>query len=124
MTQVTLTLTELAFRGEAIGRLDGRVVFVAYGLPGEEVVVELIEERRDFARGRIVEILKPSPDRVEAPCVYYGRCGGCSLQHADYAAQLEFKRHMVVEQLRRIGHFESAEELVRPAIGMLSPWEY
>jgi 23S rRNA (uracil1939-C5)-methyltransferase len=119
-----LTLTDLASGGDAIGRLEGRVVFVPFGLPGEEVVVELVEERRDFARGRIVQLLKPSPDRVEAPCPYYGECGGCSLQHADYSAQLEFKRRVVVEQLRRIGHFGEAAGLVLPTIGMISPWEY
>jgi 23S rRNA (uracil1939-C5)-methyltransferase len=119
-----LTLTDLAFGGEAIGRLDGRVVFVPYGLPGEEVVIELTDVRRDFARGRIVQVLKPSPERVEPPCPYYGECGGCSLQHADYAAQLEFKRQVVVEQLRRLSHIDDANSLVGRTIGMMSPWEY
>ena len=119
-----ISLTDLAFGGEAIGRLEGRVVFVPYGLPGEEVAVELTEDRRDFARGRIVGILKASPERVQPPCQYYGECGGCSLQHADYPAQLEFKRKVVVEQLRRIGHVERAAELVLPTIGMISPWGY
>jgi 23S rRNA (uracil1939-C5)-methyltransferase len=124
MTTVTLNLTDLAFGGEAIGRLDGRVVFVPFGLPGEEVVVELTEDKHDFARGRIVEILRPSPDRVRGPCPYFGECGGCSLQHAEYSAQLTFKRSIVVEQLRRIGHFADADSLVLPTIGMISPWEY
>lgn len=124
MTQVQLRLTDFAFGGEALGRLDGRVVFVPFGLPGEEVSVELTEERRDYARGRIVEVREPSPDRVPPPCPYFGTCGGCSLQHAAYPAQLAFKRRIVVEQLRRIGRFEDAERLVQPTIGMLSPWEY
>jgi 23S rRNA (uracil1939-C5)-methyltransferase len=124
MTEVTLQLTDLAHGGEALGRLDGRVVFVPYGLPGETVKVELVEERRDFARGNLLEVLSPAPSRVEPPCRYYGECGGCSLQHADYQAQLEFKRQVVVEQLGRIGHFEQAAALVRPTIGMISPWEY
>lgn len=124
MTHVQLTLTDLAFGGEAIGRLDGRVVFVPFGLPGERVVIELSEERRDYARGRIVEVLEPSPERVAPPCPYFGSCGGCSLQHAAYPAQLAFKRRVVIEQLRRIGHIEQAEQLVQPTIGMLSPWEY
>ena len=120
-----LTLTDLAFGGDAIGRLDGRVVFVPYGLPGERVAVELTEERRDFARGRIVEVLEPSSARVEPPCPYYrAGCGGCQLQHLDYPAQLEFKRRVVVEQLRRLAHFGEAAELVRPTIGMVRPWEY
>jgi 23S rRNA (uracil1939-C5)-methyltransferase len=124
MTEVVLTLTDFAFGGEALGRLDGRVVFVPYGLPGETVRVELVSEQRDYARGNLLEVLTPAPERVEPPCPYYGTCGGCSLQHADYAAQLAFKRRVVAEQLGRIGHFSDAAALVRPTIGMVSPWEY
>ena len=124
MTTATLTLTDLAFGGEAIGRLDGRVVFVPFGLPGETVLVELVEDKTDFARGRILELLEPSPERVKPPCPYYFECGGCSLQHAAYPAQLAFKRQVVVEQLRRIGHFAEAGDLVLPTIGMVAPWEY
>jgi 23S rRNA (uracil1939-C5)-methyltransferase len=117
-------LTDLAHGGDSIGRLQGRVVFMPYGLPGETVRVELTEERRDFARGRIVEVLEASPSRVEPPCPYYGECGGCSLQHAEYSVQLGYKRRLIVQQLERIGRFDNAGELVRPTIGMLSPWEY
>ena len=124
MTTTTLTLTDLAFGGEAIGRLDGRVIFVPFGLPGETVLVELVEDKADFGRGRILEILEPSTERVRPPCPYYFECGGCSLQHAAYTAQLAFKRQVVVEQLRRIGHFAEADGLVLPTIGMVSPWEY
>jgi 23S rRNA (uracil1939-C5)-methyltransferase len=124
MATATLTLTDLAFGGEAIGRLDGRVIFVPFGLPGETVLVELIEDKHDFGRARILEVLDPSPDRVTPPCPYYFECGGCSFQHAAYSAQLAFKRQVVVEQLRRIGHFPEPDDLVRPTIGMLSPWEY
>ena len=95
-----------------------------FGLPGETVSVELTEERRDFARGRIVEVLKASPERVEPRCEYFGECGGCSFQHLSYPEQLALKRRIIVEQLRRIGQLDTAESLVRPAIGMLSPWEY
>ena len=124
MTEAILTLTDFAFGGEALGRLDGRVVFVPYALPGEKVRVELVSEQRDYARGNLLEVLTPAPSRVDPPCPYYGECGGCSLQHAEYAAQLAFKQHVVIEQLGRLGHFSAAESLVRPTIGMISPWEY
>ncbi|MCC7106160.1 MAG: class I SAM-dependent RNA methyltransferase [Chloroflexi bacterium] len=128
MTEATTTvrarLTDLAFGGEAIARIDGQVVFVPFGLPGEEVELEIVERKKDFCRGHITRIVEPSPERVEAPCPYFGECGGCSLQHASYPAQLAWKRSVVVDQLRRIGHFQHADELILPALGMVDPWAY
>lgn len=109
-----------------MGRLaDGRVVFVPRALPGERGVVRLTEERRDFARAELLEVLDSAAGRIEAPCPYYRTgCGGCSWQHAEYGLQLLIKERIVVDQLRRIGHFAEAEDLVRPTIGMLEPWNY
>ncbi len=95
------------------------------GLPGEIVDVELVRDTADFARGEIVEIIRPSPERVAPPCPYFvAGCGGCQWQHAAYPAQLRFKREIVAEQLRRIGGFRDAEGLVLPTIGMVDPWHY
>ncbi len=120
--RVTLTLTDMAYEGHAIGRLDDQVVFVEYGIPGEEVVVEIYKRNAGFASGRVVEVLKASPDRVEAPCQYFGACGGCHWQHVSYPRQLELKRHVVQEQLRRIGKFES--QPVNETIPAADPWGY
>jgi len=117
-----LTLTDMAYEGHAIGRLDDLVVFAEYGIPGEEVVVEVYRKTSAFANARVVEVLKASPDRVEAPCQYYGLCGGCHWQHISYEAQLELKRHVVQEQLRRIGKFE--DPMVNPTIPARDPWGY
>ena len=122
--RVRLELTGVAHGGEAIGRHEGRVFFVPYGLPGETVVAEIVQDKGDYARAEIVEIEQASPERVVAPCVYFGTCGGCQWQHASYEAQLGFKRGIVAEQLRRIGHFEDADRLVLPTIGMAEPWHY
>ena len=122
--RVTLQLTGVAHGGEAIGRHEGRVFFVPYGLPGETVEAEIVLDKPDYARAEIVELIEVSPDRVTAPCAYFGSCGGCQWQHASYATQLEFKRNIVAEQLRRIGHFEDAERLVLPTLGMADPWHY
>jgi 23S rRNA (uracil1939-C5)-methyltransferase len=119
-------LVDAAFGGEAMGRLaDGRVVFLPRALPGERGLARLVEERRDFARAELLDVLAPAPGRVEPPCPYYqAGCGGCSWQHAEYALQLRLKERIVVDQLRRIGRFAEPETLVRPAIGMLEPWRY
>ena len=74
---IEIRLANLVYGGECIGRLaDGRAVFVPYGLPGELVALELVEEKKRFARGRIVEILEPSADRIQPRCVHFGECGG------------------------------------------------
>ena len=123
--RVQLELTDVAHGGDAIGRHEGRVVFVPHGLPGELVVVELVEDRRDYARGRIVDVVRPSDERVAPPCPYFtAGCGGCQWQHAAYPAQLRFKQNIVAEQLRRIGQFHDASSLVLPTIGMIDPWYY
>jgi 23S rRNA (uracil1939-C5)-methyltransferase len=114
----------MAFGGEAIGRVDGQVVFVPYAIPGEAVRVAQERAKKGYSRTRLLEVLRPAPGRVPAPCTYFGACGGCQWQHVDYGAQLAYKRAIVVEQLRRLGGFEDAERYVRPTLGMVAPWEY
>jgi len=120
--RVTLSLTDMAYEGHAIGRLEDLVVFAEYGIPGEEVVVEIYRRHAGIASARVVEVLHASPDRVEAPCPYYGVCGGCHWQHISYERQLQLKRHVVQEQLRRIGKFES--QPVNETVGAADPWGY
>ena len=75
--RVTLELSGVAHGGEAIGRHEGRVFFVPYGLPGETVVAEIVQDKPDYARAEIVDVVDASPERVTAPCAYFGTCGGC-----------------------------------------------
>lgn len=104
MDTVELTTTAVAAGGDAIARdADGRIVFVEGAVPGEVVRAEIVEQRRDFARARVVELVSPSPDRVEAPCAAYARgCGGCPWQGIAVSAQRRLKRDIVVDALRRI----------------------
>ncbi len=119
---IDLQLDDLAYGGDAVGRYGGQVVFVPLGLPGERVRVTLVRRQKRYARGRIVEIQEPSPQRVAPPCPYYGRCGGCQLQHLSYPGQLEHKRRVVAAQLERIGRQEGVTVL--PTLGMEDPWRY
>ncbi|MPZ15283.1 MAG: methyltransferase domain-containing protein [Chloroflexi bacterium] len=121
---VELDLTDVAFGGDAIGRLDGEVAFVSFGLPGERVRAAVYRRKRDYASARVVEVLRAAPERTIAPCAYFGTCGGCQWQHASYTAQLAMRQRVVVDQIRRIGGFADAEDLVRPTIGMVDPWQY
>lgn len=119
-----LDLADVAFGGDAIGRIDGEVVFVPFGLPGERVRAQLEHRKRDFARAQLLEVLLPAPGRTDARCPYFMTCGGCQWQHATYATQLAMKQKIVVDQLRRIGGIQDADALVRATIGMVEPWEY
>jgi 23S rRNA (uracil1939-C5)-methyltransferase len=104
MTSVTLTLTGIAHGGEAFGRYQGKIVFVPYTIPGETIQAEILQEKARWARARLVEILDPSPDRVQPPCPYFGpgQCGGCQWQHIDYQRQLSLKQEIVSDQLLRL----------------------
>ncbi len=121
---VEVDLEHVAHGGQMIGRLDGQVLFVPYGLPGERVGARVLSAKRDFAKGELVEVLRPAAGRIVPRCEYFGSCGGCSWQHAGYGVQLDLKRGGIVYQLSRIGGMADAEDLVRQAIGMVDPWEY
>jgi 23S rRNA (uracil1939-C5)-methyltransferase len=113
----TITIESLAYGGDAVGRLDdGRTAFISGGCPGDTCTVEITEERDRYVKGRIVELLDPSPQRVSPPCPYFGACGGCTWQHVSYETQLVAKRRSVVDALTRIGGRPDAEELVRDAV--------
>jgi 23S rRNA (uracil1939-C5)-methyltransferase len=100
---LTVDVTDLAFGGEGVARAGGYVVFVPGGVPGDRLDVRLRDVRPRFARGRIERIHTPSALRTAPPCPYFGRCGGCRLQHMTYEAQLEFKARQVAECLARLG---------------------
>jgi 23S rRNA (uracil1939-C5)-methyltransferase len=118
-----VTLTTFTYGGDAMGRLnDGRAVFVPFGLPGERVRVRLTEDKRNFARGELVEILEPSPKRIQARCIHFGICGGCHYQHLSYEEQLKAKTEILRDQLTRIGKIEQPP--VREIISSPSPWNY
>lgn len=120
-TEETLTIEKLVYGGEGLARLDGKVVLVPYVLPGEVVRAEINRSKNDLFRGRVLELITPSPARVDAPCPYFQRCGGCQYQHIDYPAQLEQKRAILREVLRRVGKIEFEGD-----IGIIAgePWHY
>jgi 23S rRNA (uracil1939-C5)-methyltransferase len=119
-----LELTKMAHGGAALGRTCGQVVFVSYGLAGDLVRAEITKDKGRYAFARIVEVLKPSGERVEPPCRYFGPlgCGGCQWQHISYDAQRRFKSQIVSDQLQRLGRI--ANPLVRPTIPDLTGWAY
>ncbi len=118
-----VTLTTLTYGSDAMGRLpDSRAVFVSFGLPGERVRVRLTEEKKNFARGEIVEILESSPDRIDAKCRHFGECGGCHYQNLPYEKQLQAKTDILIDQLKRIGKIENPP--VQNMVACPEPWNY
>lgn len=117
----TLTIEKLVYGGEGLARLEGKVVLTPFVLPGEVARVEIERAKNDLWRGRLIEVLQPSPSRITPGCPYFQRCGGCQYQHLDYAFQLEQKRAILREALQRVGKIEFAGE-----IGVISgePWQY
>lgn len=120
---IDITVSTLTYGGEGLGRLeDGRAVFVPYVLPGEEVRIRLAEEKRRFARAKLVEVLKPSAIRIEPRCPHFTTCGGCHYQHMSHSDQLEVKAGILTDQLERIGGINNAP--IRPTIPAPFPWNY
>jgi 23S rRNA (uracil1939-C5)-methyltransferase len=118
---VVATIVDLTHDGVGVADLDGRKVFVADALPGERVEIVLRKRRRKLQEADLKRVLEPSPSRVEPKCEYFGRCGGCALQHFDHRAQVSFKQQVVAETLKRIGRVEPDEWL--PAV-ISQPWHY
>jgi tRNA/tmRNA/rRNA uracil-C5-methylase (TrmA/RlmC/RlmD family) len=118
-----LHIDDVAFGGRGVGRLpDGRAAFVPFVIEGETVSVEIVRERRSYVEARLLGVEEPSPHRVEAPCPYFGRCGGCSYQHMAAAEQLRVKTRQVEQAVRRIGRCGSVA--IAPMLASPRTYEY
>ncbi|MFZ0449991.1 MAG: 23S rRNA (uracil(1939)-C(5))-methyltransferase RlmD [Desulfatiglandaceae bacterium] len=100
---VELEIERMAYGGKGLARIDNFVVFVRGAVPGDRVRAFISKKKRGFAEARVVELLSPSPDRVDAPCHYSPYCGGCQWQHIRYETQLSYKRSHVKEAVEHIG---------------------
>lgn len=121
-SNVTVSISDIAFGGEGVARLEEFVVFVPFVALGDSVEVEITELKKRFARARLLKVISPSPDRVTPPCRYFGECGGCQYQHIDYAAQLRMKHKQIVDLFDRVGKFPEA--LIDPVIACPQPYGY
>lgn len=121
-TSVELRIEKMVQGGDGMARLpDGRVCFVQGALPGELCKVLLTFQKKDFTRGRAVEIVEPSPDRVTPRCPLFGKCGGCSLQHLSSEKQTSYLERVERENFRRLAHADLPDDF---KIHVGSPWGY
>ena len=101
--QLQLSIEKLVYGGDGLGHTDGNTVFLPYVLPAEEIRAEVTSRKKKLLWAKPLEILKPSPVRVEPVCPHFGICGGCHYQHASYEAQVKFKVDILRETLSRMG---------------------
>jgi 23S rRNA (uracil1939-C5)-methyltransferase len=120
--ELVLRVDSLAYGGNGVARLDGFVVFVRRGLPGDRVRARVTKVKRSHAEALAVEVLEPGAKRVEAPCAHYPACGGCRFQDLAYEAQVAAKEAQVAEALRRIGGL--SELPLEPIVPAESPFHY
>ena len=104
-------MEKLVYGGDGLARLEGRVVFAPFVLPGERILARPEQQKTGLVRARMLEVLEAAPERVAARCPVFGRCGGCHYQHAPYEFQLAAKRSILVEELRRLGKIEAPAEI-------------
>ena len=117
-----VTITDIADQGRGLGRHEGKAVFVEGAVPGDVVHVSVYKRSKSFDEGRVLELLSPSPDRIEPVCSHFGLCGGCKRQHTAYEAQLRYKQKVVDDAIRRIGGFQ--DFVMHPILGSKQTTHY
>jgi 23S rRNA (uracil1939-C5)-methyltransferase len=117
-----IDITGSTHEGSGVGKVDGFTIFVEGALPNEKVKIKAIKVNKNFAYGKLLEIMTPSPNRATPFCPIYKACGGCTMQHMSYKEQLSFKTNVVKDNLERIGKCRNV--VVHDAIGMEDPYNY
>jgi 23S rRNA (uracil1939-C5)-methyltransferase len=116
----TAHIEKIAAGGAGLARIEGKTVFIEGSAPGETVLCRTTAEHRSWVQAELVEIIEPSPERVQPACPLWGKCGGCNMQHLGYSAQLAAKTAILHEVFTRIGGFSPPQPQVFPS----EPWEY
>ena len=119
--QLTVYIEDLTHDGSGVAKIDGYPLFIHGGLPEETAEVHVLKTLKNYGFAKLVNIIEPSPDRVDATCPVFYECGGCQLQHLSYEGQLKYKEKMVRNVMQRLGKIDAP---VLPVKGMDKPWEY
>lgn len=122
MKKFEVYIESVAFKGYGVTHIHGKVVFIPRTVKGDRALIELTKERKNYSMGRLIQILGPSPWRVNPSCQWFGNCGGCHWQHIDYSIQCNFKREILEDLLNRIGGLKKIPSL--SVIPSLQPYGY
>jgi tRNA/tmRNA/rRNA uracil-C5-methylase (TrmA/RlmC/RlmD family) len=117
-----VTISDIAFGGEGVARIDDFVVFVPFVALGEKVEVELTEVKKRFGRAKLLRVITPAPDRVQPLCQYFGDCGGCQYQHIAYESQLAIKHKQIGDLFQRLAGLDP--KLIQPVVPCPNPYGY
>lgn len=118
-----LDIVSQGYEGEGVAKIDSYPIFIEGALKGEKVKVKIVKVNKNFAYGKLLEVIEKSEGRVEPKCKYFKKCGGCKLQHMNYETQLDFKWERVKDCIKKIGGL--SEDLVEYPIGMEeNPYKY
>ena len=120
--EAELLIESLTNSGDGLGRLDERVVFVPHTMPGDKVKIKITQRKKTYALAEVIELVEPSPDRIEPKCTYFAQCGGCDWQHVPYPLQLTAKVEQLKDTLQRIGGL--GEISIQPIISSDQPYGY
>ena len=104
--QTEVEISDVAFGGRGLVRLDGMAVFVDQTVPGDRAIIRIVRKKKNYAEARVIDLIQSSPDRIIAPCEYSGFCGGCKWQFLKYEQQLIYKRQHVLDSLEHIGRIK------------------
>ena len=122
--ELELLIEDMGVEGQGIGKAEGVIFFVKDAVLGDRILAKVMKMKKNYGYARLIEILKPSPYRIEPRCPYARQCGGCQLQALDYGQQLIFKENKVRNHLKRIGGFQLEDGVWEPPIGMEEPYFY
>ena len=119
-----ITIEDISSDGSGVGKTDGFALFVKDTIPGDQVKVKIMKMKKRYGYARLMEILVPSPDRIQAPCPVARQCGGCQIQQMSYERQLAFKENKVCNNLKRLGGLDLSALKVESICGMEEPLHY
>jgi len=111
MEEVQAKIESMAFKGYGVARIDGQVVFIPQSVTGDRGWIKIIEKRKAYSIGKLITLIEPSPFRVEPPCSLFGQCGGCQWQHIDHSVQINLKKEILTEVLKRLGRLKEIPPL-------------
>ena len=119
-------IEDIGINGEGIGKADGYTLFIKDTVMGDLVEVKVMKAKKNYGYAKLLRVIEPSKNRVEAKCPVAKQCGGCQIQEMDYQEQLQFKQKKVIGNLERIGGFapEVLEKITQPVCGMDEPFHY
>ncbi|HKL48874.1 MAG TPA: 23S rRNA (uracil(1939)-C(5))-methyltransferase RlmD [Desulfuromonadales bacterium] len=122
MTETTINIDSLANGGNGVGRMDGKAVFVPFTAPGDRARITLVRQKKNYAEGELVDLVRPAVQRRPPACPVFGRCGGCQWQHLAYAEQMQWKAEIFAQTLQRQAGVDA--DLLRPPVSAPDEWHY